>query len=335
MRKPDDWHVHLREGSLLTTVLQYTAIPFKRALVMPNLKEPVTTAHAARAYKERILELSKGSGFEPLMTMKLLKGTDPSDIKFASGIVKAVKLYPDGVTTNSSTGIQNPLDIQYPAVYEEMAKAKMVLCIHAEAPHAFCLDREKMYLPEVDALTISHPDLKIVLEHVTTAEGVQFVLDHPKMGATITAHHLAITLDDLIGDMLKPHNFCKPVAKYPRDLIALREVAFAAHPQFFLGTDSAPHLQGAKECASGCAGCFTSPLAIQLLAQLFDKEGHLEKLEAFMSENGAKFYDVPLNKETITLKREPFKVLDVHETPDGGRIIPFMAGQTLQWSLGT
>jgi dihydroorotase len=332
MRKPDDWHVHLREGDVLNTVLPYTARNFKRALVMPNLKEPITSASEAIAYKARIKELSNGTSFEPVMTLKLWKGTAPEEIRFAAGIAKAVKLYPDGVTTNSNTGINEPMEVN-PKIYEEMVKAKMVFCIHAEAPDSFCLDREKDYLPAVHALSANYPDLKIVLEHVTTAEGVRFVMSHPNMAATITPHHLAITLDDLIGDKLEPHNFCKPVAKHYSDRDALQHVAFHGHTQFFLGTDSAPHVQGTKECASGCAGCFTSPIAIPLLAQLFAKEAGFEALERFMSGNGAKFYDMPLNIEAITLTRRPFMVPSYIVTKEGQRIVPFMAGQTLEWSV--
>jgi dihydroorotase len=259
IRRPDDWHVHLRDGELLTAVAPATARHFGRALVMPNLTPPVKTGADAMAYKERILAATEGSGFEPLMTIKLLPETTAEWIQEAkqAGVI-AGKLYPQGVTTNSEDG-WSEIEVLDPA-FAAMEAAGMVLCLHGEAPDAFCLDREERFVRDVlPAIAGKFPRLRIVLEHVTTRVGVEMVRELPNVAGTITVHHLLLTLDDVIGGALNPHHFCKPVAKRPEDREALVEAAIRSE-RFFLGTDSAPHLKENKECAAGCAGVYTSPV---------------------------------------------------------------------------
>lgn len=336
IRRPDDMHVHLREGKIMKEVLPHTASVFGRALVMPNLKEPVLTRGDAAAYKRAIRQEldSQKSGepqrFQPLMTLKLTKRTEPLDMHTAkeAGVV-AVKLYPEGVTTNSADGISD-VEALYP-VFEAMQACGMVLSIHAESPHAFCLERERdfveAYLP---SLLEFFPRLKVVIEHVSTAHAVDFVFNAPtkNLAATITAHHLLLTLDDVVGGMLSPHNFCKPVAKRPEDREAVLRAATSGSSKFFFGSDSAPHTRDTKEWRAGCAGCFTAPVALPLLTQIFEERGAIEKLEPFTSVHGAEFYGLPLNADEITLHRETWMVPESYEN-----IVPFWSGRTLPWRV--
>ena len=327
LRRPDDMHVHLREGELLEFVLPFTARTFGRAIVMPNLKKPIVTGDDAWKYQGDIRRLCDKMGlkFAPLMTIKLTQATTPSTIRgaHAAGVV-AVKLYPEGVTTNSEDGVSDVNALG--EVFAAMAEIGLTLCVHAEEPGTFSLEREMAYLPRVARIAAEHPDLCIVVEHVSSEEAVLFVREAgPNVAATITAHHLVLTLDDVIGDKLAPHCFCKPIAKRPRDRRALRAAATSGDPKFFLGTDSAPHRTGDKECGTGCAGCFTAPMALPLLASIFEKDGRLEMLERFTSESGALFYGLPPSKETITLHRESWTV------PSHGPVVTFMAGSTLAW----
>jgi dihydroorotase len=336
MRFPDDFHVHLREGELLEEVFIHTARAFRRALIMPNLKQPITVGLQAREYRDQILRLAEAAGvsFEPLMTIKLTQNTTANDIAGAAGFdVRAVKVYPEGVTTNSDNGVKD-IDAIPSDVFRAMADRGLVLCVHAEKPGVFSMDRESAYVQHVEKIAESHPKLKIVLEHVTTEDAVRFVKRAgPNVAATITVHHLFITLDDVVGDRLNPHNFCKPIAKTYDDRTALVAAATSGSPKFFLGTDSAPHVRGTKECASGCAGCFTAPVAMELLAGLFDSKGELHKLEAFTSEHGAKFYGLKPNETQITLVRHTSTIPDVYGAKERLAVVPFKAGEALQWKL--
>lgn len=327
IRQPDDFHVHLREGAMLAEVLPHTAKRYGRALVMPNLKHPVRNGGDARSYENQIETLSTGTNFTPLMTIKLTQDTTPGLITAArSSQVVAAKLYPEGVTTNSQNGVTDLGALE--SVFAEMEKCGMVLCVHAEEPGVFSMDREKAYLPHIDRLSHLFRNLRIVIEHVTSAETVKFVKEAlPNVAATITAHHLFITLDDVVGDKLNPHNFCKPIAKTPRDREALLDAAFH-DKRFFFGSDSAPHDRDTKECGHGCAGCFTAPHAMELLCTLFDKHGVIHALERFTSESGARFYGLDLNREVITLQRGDWVVPSHY-----GTVIPFMAGETIPWKI--
>jgi dihydroorotase len=331
IRKPDDMHVHLREGTMMREVLPYTGRVFGRALVMPNLTDPIVAGSSAARYRNNILWECEALQlpFHPLMTIKLTARTTADVVTRAHSYgVVAVKLYPEGVTTNSADGVRDPDQID-PAVFRAMAHSGMVLCVHAEEPGLFSLDRESGYLRHVEKIATAHPDLRIVIEHITTHEGIEFVhRAGANVAATITVHHLLITLDDVIGDKLNPHNFCKPIAKREGDRAALVTAALSANPKFFLGTDSAPHAQGMKECSSGCAGCFTAPAAMGLLAELFEAHNMLPGLEGFTSIYGAQFYGLTPNTGTITLVR------DLWEIPAMcGSVVPFMAGKKVNWRV--
>lgn len=333
LRRPDDWHVHLRSGDMLTAVLPYTGRIFARALVMPNLRpRPVLTAHDAMLYQAELRKhntLATPYGFQPLMTIQINADTQPSTIQEAADArVVAGKVYPKHGTTNSDNGVTHLRDI-YSGVLDMMARERMVLCVHAEKPHAFVLDREAACVEDMLALAKDYPKLKIVWEHVSSKAGVEAVLNGPpNLAATITAHHLLLTLDDVVGKMVSPHAFCMPVAKTAEDRQAVIDAAISGNPKFFFGSDSAPHLRMSKECANGAAGIFSAPCAMEVLAEVFEFWGALERLEAFTSEFGAQFYGLPLNNERITLVRKP------HVMPDDiAGIRPFKAGETLNWKV--
>lgn len=325
IRYPDDCHVHLRQGAMLKAVAPATDGQCFRALVMPNTDPPILNAADAEGYRQRILEAR--TSFMPVMTIKLVDSTTPSIIRDAKGMVRAGKLYPEGVTTNSEDGVRE-ISRLFP-VFETMQETGMVLCLHGETPDVFTMDREKAFLETLFGISIRFPKLKIVLEHVTTADAVREIERlGDNVAATITVHHLYLTLDDIIGGSLRPHAFCKPVAKRPEDREALILAATGGNPKFFLGTDSAPHARGRKECDGGCAGIFSAPVAIQALAQLFERRGALGKLEDFTSRFGAEFYGWPLCESKLTLVREPWAVPE-----DWHGVVPFMAGQTLDWRI--
>lgn len=327
IRRPDDMHVHLREGDMLNKVVGATANVFGRALVMPNTTKPILTARDVVRYREEIL-FATPVWFKPLMTIKLVPGTSPTDIveSMAVGAI-AGKLYPEGVTTNSQDGVRD-LKGMYP-VFAAMEIESMVLSLHGESPSAFCLDREAAFLKDLVEIVQTFPKLRVVLEHITTADAVELVEFLPAtVAATITVHHLYLTLDDVIGGMLNPHNFCKPIAKTPEDRGALIQAVLSGNPKFFLGTDSAPHDISKKHCASGCAGVYSAPVAMQVLPRLFENFEELPKLEAFTSEFGARFYNLPLNVGELVLVEEDW---NVPETYAG--IVPFKAGETLPWKL--
>lgn len=308
LRRPDDWHLHLRDGAMLEAVLPDTSAHFARAIIMPNLVPPVVTVADADAYRQRIMAaLPQGHTFTPLMTLYLTETTDPDDVEqgFASGAVTAVKLYPAGATTNSQSGVRN-IETVYP-VLERMAQIGMPLCVHGEVtdPTIDIFDREAVFIDRVlEPLRRRMPELKIVSEHLTTKDGVDYVRSQAKNhAATITTHHLIINRNAILAGGIRPHYYCLPVAKRETHRLALVEAATSGDPRFFLGTDSAPHADAAKEIACGCAGIYTAPVTMACLAHVFEAQGALDKLEAFASLNGPAFYNLPPNDEQMTLTR--------------------------------
>lgn len=337
IRRPDDWHLHLRDGDMLAAVLPETARHFARALIMPNLVPPVVTGAEAAAYRDRILAaLPPGTDFTPLMTLYLTENTDPDDVARAAaeGLVRAVKLYPAGATTNSASGVRDFDRIR--PVLERMAETGLPLCVHGEVtdPDVDIFDREAVFLERVlEPLRAATPGLRVVLEHVTTAEGLAYVrAGGDDLAATITAHHLAINRNAMLVGGIHPHYYCLPVAKRERHRLALVEAATSGATRFFLGTDSAPHVDAAKENACGCAGCFTATNALTVLAEIFDAAGALDRLEAFVSRNGAAFYGLPANTGKITFVRQPPEYPNKIETEDGP-VTVFDPGFPLNWSV--
>ncbi|MEA3041917.1 MAG: dihydroorotase [Sphingomonadales bacterium] len=333
IRRPDDWHVHLRDGAMLAAVAPLTARQFARAIVMPNLDPPVTGAAAAQAYRDRI-RAAAGPGFEPLMTCYLTDETDPREVEsgFASGAWTAAKLYPAHATTNSARGVTGVRNIA--RVLAAMERIGMPLLVHGEATDAEVdvFDREKAFIDRIfSGLVRDFPGLKTVFEHVTTADAVDFVLaSGPNVAATVTPQHLILNRNALFEGGLRPHAYCLPVAKREAHRLAVRKAATSGSPKFFLGTDSAPHGVEAKESACGCAGIFNAPFALETYATVFEEEGALDRLEAFASENGARFYGLPLNDERVVLERAEAAVPD--SIPAAGtRLVPFLAGRTLRW----
>jgi len=332
--RPDDWHLHVRDGDVLKDVVPATAACFGRAIIMPNLVPPVTSAAEASAYRDRILAAATGTGFRPLMTLYLTESTTREDILEASadGVV-AAKLYPAGATTNSASGVQDVRNI-YP-VLEAMAECGMLLLVHGEVTDAEVdiFDREKVFLERVLAPTLeAFPNLRVVLEHITTADSAEFVRHHQgdNLGATITPQHLMYNRNHMLVGGIRPHLYCLPILKRNRHQQALRDAIASGDKRFFLGTDSAPHSMDKKEAACGCAGCYSAYGAIGLYAEIFDELGILDQLEAFASLNGADFYGLPRNTDTITLVKKPWTMPD--ELPlAGGTIIPLKAGETINW----
>jgi dihydroorotase len=345
LRRPDDWHVHLRDGAMLAQVAPYTARQFARAIVMPNLLPPIRTVAAARAYRDRILaalgrEVSPHgedeAGFTPLMTCYLTDTTDPEEVArgFAEGEFVAVKLYPAHATTNSAFGVTDIRRVQ--PVLERMAAIGMPLLVHGEVTDAEVdvFDREAVFIDQVlDSLRRRLPELRIVLEHITTEEAVEYVRSAgANLAATITAHHLQINRNALFTGGIRPHLYCLPIAKREKHRQALRRAATSGDHRFFLGTDSAPHAQPAKETACGCAGIFTAPCALELYAEVFEEQNALDRFEAFAALNGAAFYGLPANEERVTLRYEPCTVPERIGKGDMA-VIPFRAGETLRWRL--
>jgi dihydroorotase len=337
IRRPDDWHVHLRDGEMLKGVLPYTARQFARAIVMPNLSPPVTTTEAGRSYRDRILAaLPEGMAFEPLITCYLTDTLSPEEVArgHAEGVFTAAKLYPAHATTGSAHGVTDVANI-YP-VLERMQAIGMPLLIHGEVTDhdVDIFDREAVFIERtLNQVVRDFPDLRIVFEHITTAEAVDFVTaSGPNIGATITPQHLHINRNAMFAGGIRPHAYCLPVAKREKHRLALRKAAVSGNPKFFLGTDSAPHAVSAKESACGCAGIFNAPYAIESYALVFDEEGALEKLEGFASEFGPRFYGLPLNDEMVTLEKASVEVplsVDSNGTP----VSPFHAGETIGWKL--
>ena len=335
IREPDDWHLHLRDDAMLALTADITARQFARAIVMPNLVPPVTTVAAAEAYRDRILGvLPQGRRFTPLMTAYLTDEIDADKIEtgFENGVFTACKLYPAGATTNSAAGVTDVRKIR--PVLERMQTIGMPLLVHGEvvSPDVDIFDREAAFLETILAPMLrDFPALRVVLEHITTADSVQFVqAAGPALAATITAHHLRIERNALFEGGLRPHAYCLPVAKRRHHRTALRQAAVSGDPKFFLGTDSAPHQKQDKESACGCAGIFSAPVALESYALTFDEEGALDRLEAFASEFGPRFYGLPLNEGTISLHREAYTVPETITRGDV-HVVPFHAGETLTW----
>ncbi|HWC56063.1 MAG TPA: dihydroorotase [Sphingomicrobium sp.] len=331
IRRADDWHVHLRDGDMLRKVAPYTTRQFARAIVMPNLVPPVTTAEAAAAYRERIVAAA-GPGFTPLMTCYLTDETKPDEVArgFEEGIWLAAKLYPAGATTNSASGVTDVRNI-YP-VLERMQAIGMVLCVHGEVTDLAVdvFDREAVFIERVLWRFVDDfPELKIVLEHITTADAADFVsANAPNVGATVTPQHLIINRNAIFAGGLRPHAYCLPVAKREKHRLAVRKAATSGLENIFLGTDSAPHAREAKESACGCAGIFNAPFALESYTTVFEEEGALDKFEAFASLNGARFYGLPANEERVTLERSE---VDVPEEIEG--LVPFHARERLRWKF--
>jgi len=335
--RPDDMHLHLRDGEALRSLVPHTAKRFARAIVMPNLSPPVTTTAAALEYRERILAaMPAGAAFEPLMTLYLTDNTPAAEIERAraSGAVHAVKYYPAGATTNSDAGVTD-LD-RCSGAFEAMAEAGMPLLVHGEVtwPDVDVFDREKIFLDRVlTPLLQRFPKLRVVVEHITTREAVRFVMaTPPRVAATITAHHLLLNRNALFAGGIRPHHYCLPVLKRETHRRALIEAALSGNPKFFLGTDSAPHSRGTKECAAGCAGMFTAHAGIELYAESFSANDALDRLEAFASSHGAAFYGLPRNTDSLTLVKEAWPVPAALEF-GAETLVPFRAGGTVGWSV--
>lgn len=337
LRRPDDWHLHLRDGAAMAAVLPFTAARFGRAIVMPNLKSPVTTTPLALAYRDRILSaLPAGSGFQPLMTLYLTDRTAPEEVAQAraSGCIAGFKLYPAGATTNSESGVTDLRNIR--RVLERMSEHGMVLQVHGEVTAAAVdvFDRETRFIDEVLLpLCVRHPGLRIVFEHITTRRAVEFVRSaRAGVAATITPHHLMMNRNAMFSGGIRPHLYCLPVLKTESDREALIDAATSGDPRFFLGTDSAPHARHTKEAACGCAGIFSAHAAIELYAEVFDSVGRLPLLPGFAAEFGADFYGLPRNPDFITLSAEPWKVPDSYDF-GGETLVPLRAGEMVGWRM--
>ena len=337
LRRPDDWHVHLRDGAMLGAVANYTARQFARAIIMPNLLEPITTVAAGEAYRKRIIAAVGGSeNFMPLMTCYLTDTLEPGEVErgFSSGVFTACKLYPAHATTNSSHGVTDIKNV-YP-VLEAMQRIGMPLLVHGEVTDndIDVFDREAVFIERVLSRVIADfPELKVVFEHITTGDAAAFVeAGGANIAATITPHHLDFNRNAMFKGGIRPHFYCLPVAKRERHRLALRRAAVSGSPKFFLGTDSAPHAIGAKQSACGCAGIFNAPYALESYAKTFEEEDALDRLEAFASEYGPRFYGLPLNEGTTVLVRKPQPVPDFLDCGDT-QIVPFHAGQRLAWKF--
>ena len=335
--RPDDWHLHLRDGAIMRAVLPHSAQHFARAIIMPNLVPPVVTSAHALAYRDRIIAaLPEGMTFEPLMTLYLTEDTDPDDVAaaLASGLIKAVKLYPAGATTNSASGVANFDNIR--STLERMAEIGLPLCVHGEVTDADVdiFDREAVFIDRVlDPLRRATPGLRVVMEHITTSNAVDYARAQDEtLGATITTHHLVINRNHILAGGIKPHYYCLPVAKRETHRLALRAAATSGEARFFLGTDSAPHTDANKLLPCGCAGCFTAPNTMAILAQVFEQDGALDQLAAFASRNGPAFYGLPVNTDTMTLIKSP-TTAPTHIDSDDGPITVFDPGFALEWSV--
>ena len=336
--RPDDWHLHLRDGAALAAVLPDTARRFARAIVMPNLKPPVTTVALAADYRDRILAaLPAGMSFTPLMTLYLTDNMPPAEIDAvkASGFVHAVKLYPAGATTNSAAGVSDLKKCT--ATLARMEQLGVPLLVHGEVtdPAVDIFDREAVFIDTVlQPLLCEFPRLKLVLEHITTGDGIAFVLEHgANVAGTLTAHHLLLNRNAIFAGGIRPHNYCLPVLKRESHRQALVAAAVSGNPKFFLGTDSAPHGQSTKEAACGCAGCYTAHAGIELYAEVFEVAGALDKLEAFASFHGPDWYGLPRNTQQITLRREAMTVPASLDYTDSDRLVPLRASESVAWRL--
>lgn len=337
LRRPDDWHLHLRDGAMLQAVASYSS-HFGRAIIMPNLVPPVVTGAQASAYRDRITAaLGQKVTLRPLMTLYLTESTDPADViaAHAAGTISAVKLYPAGATTNSASGVRDFDKVR--GVLDAMAEAGIPLCFHGEVtdPAIDIFDREAVFIDSVlDPIRRATPGLKVVMEHITTSDGVDYVSANDNIGATITTHHLVINRNHILAGGIRPHYYCLPVAKRETHRLALRRAATSGDPRFFLGTDSAPHPDRAKESACGCAGCFTAPNTMSILAHVFEEDGALDRLEGFTSLNGAAFYGMAANDDTIRLvKRDVAAEYPSHIPAGDETVTVFDPGFPLYWHV--
>ncbi|MEP0964303.1 MAG: dihydroorotase [Roseobacter sp.] len=337
MRRPDDWHLHLRDDAMLRAVLPATSAHFGRAIIMPNLVPPVVTAAQASAYRDRILAaLPEGADFKPLMTLYLTEDTDPQDVADAheSGLISAVKLYPAGATTNSASGVANFDNVR--ATLDRMAAIGLPLCVHGEVTDADVdiFDREAVFIERIlDPIRKSTPGLRVVMEHITTSNAVEYArAQDDTLGATITTHHLVINRNHILAGGIKPHYYCLPVAKREEHRLALRAAATSGEKRFFLGTDSAPHTDANKLLPCGCAGCFTAPNTLSILTQVFEEDRALSNLEAFASLNGPDFYGLAPNEQTVTMEKSAPDIPS-HIDTEEGPITVFDPGFPLTWRV--
>ena len=331
LNEPLDMHLHLRDGDMLRLVAPLTSNSFSGALVMPNLVPPVTTKDVLLSYKKRVIEACKGDDFTPYMTLFFQNNYSFEFLEDIKDEIIGIKLYPAGITTNSETGVSSmDIEVLRPTL-ENMSRLGIPLCIHGET-NGFVMDREKEFMPIYESLAIAFPNLKIVMEHITTKDAVELLDKYSNLYATVTLHHLLITLDDVAGGMLDPHLFCKPIAKRPEDRNALLNAALKAHPKLMFGSDSAPHPKHKKECCGCAAGVFTSPIALQVLVELFEKHDSLENLNDFVSNNAKKIYGLNLEPKTINLVKKDFIVPAIYEYKDE-KVVPMYAGKTISWSI--
>ena len=331
LNEPLDMHLHLRDGDMLRLVAPLTSNSFSGALVMPNLVPPVTTKEALLSYKKRIIESCKDDNFTPYMTLFFQNNYSFEFLEDIKDEIIGIKLYPAGITTNSETGVSS-MDIEVlRATLENMSKLGIPLCIHGET-NGFVMDREKEFMPIYESIASAFPNLKIIMEHITTKDAVELLDRYSNLYATVTLHHLLITLDDVAGGMLDPHLFCKPIAKRPEDRSALLNAALKAHPKLMFGSDSAPHPKHKKECCGCAAGVFTSPIALQVLVELFEKYDSLDNLNDFVSNNAKKIYGLNIKDKTIKLVKKDFIVPAIYEYKDE-KVVPMYAGKTISWSI--
>ncbi len=323
---PLDMHLHLRDGVMLENVAPLSAYSFSGALIMPNLVPPVTTLEDVKAYKERIIAAVPNDYFEPYMTL-FYKNYDKKFLSDVKEHITAIKLYPAGITTNSEGGVSSFNIDEMRETLEAMSILGIPLCVHGETD-GFVMDREAEFMNIYDLLATNFPDLKIIMEHITTKEAVAMLGKHKNLYATITVHHLLLTLDDVVGGMMMPHNFCKPIAKRPEDLDALLNVALEAHPKVMFGSDSAPHSKEKKECSGCAAGVFSAPIALQLLCEIFEQYDKLENLQAFVSDNAQNIYGICPEFKEVILEKRPFVIPDTYNG-----VVPMYAGKIINWAI--
>ena len=331
LNEPLDMHLHLRDADMLRLVGPLTSKTFSGALIMPNLVPPITTKEALLAYKDRIKDACKDDNFEPFVTLFFKNDYSYEFLEDIKNDIIGIKLYPAGITTNSETGVSSMNVENLRPTLESMSKLGIPLCIHGET-NGFVMDREKEFMPIYESIASAFPDLKIIMEHITTKEAIELLDKYDNLYATVTLHHLLITLDDVAGGMLKPHLFCKPIAKRPEDRTALLNAALKAHPKLMFGSDSAPHPKHKKESCGCAAGVFTSPIALQVLVELFEKHNCLDKLNAFVSTNAKKIYNLDLPNKTIKLVKKDFIVPSIYEYKNEN-VVPMYAGETIPWSI--
>ncbi|WP_457593692.1 dihydroorotase [Hydrogenimonas sp.] len=328
LNEPLDMHLHLRDGQMLDIVAPLSAETFSGALVMPNLVPPVTTKEAVVSYRQRVLKAGKNRAFTPYMSLFFRSDYTFEFLESVKDEILAIKLYPAGITTNSEGGVSGFDLLELAPVLNAMSELEIPLCVHGETG-GFVMDREAEFIPVYEKLARNFPDLKIVMEHITTKDAVEALDRFENLYATITLHHLYITLDDVAGGLLQPHLFCKPIAKRPEDRAALLGAALSAHPKVMFGSDSAPHPREAKEAPGCAAGVFTAPIALQALAQLFDRHGAMEKLQRFVSDNAKRIYGIEPPAKEVILEKSPYLVPEIYE----GSVVPMFAGQSIEWRV--